>query len=118
MAHRIVFWKPKAGINVWLPANRPLGERILDMVRRGKQSDLLQDFPATAFLSRLALGFPGSRFDDEGLLHWTDELDNGFVAKACRQHVEVCSFDAEDDHIGRVFQIAEKFACEHYDWGN
>ena len=111
MAHRIIFWKPKSGIEVWLPASRPLGESILDTIRRGEPSTLLQPFQATAFLNLLSLGFPGSRFDDEGRLHWTDELDNGFVAHAYKQHVELCLFDAEDADIAKVFRIATEIDC-------
>jgi len=52
------------------------------------------------------------------VLHWTDEIDNGLVAKAYQQHVEVRSFDAKDDDMEQLFLIADEFACEHYDWGN
>jgi len=118
VAHRITFWRPKPEVDVWSPARRPLGETILETCRRGNLSDLLQDFPAKAFLDRLALAFSGSRFDDGGVLHWTDEIDNGLVAKAYQQHVEVRSFDAKDDDMEQLFLIADEFACEHYDWGN
>jgi hypothetical protein len=90
----------------------------LQEVRHGENSNLLQPFPTGVFLTRLASSFRGARLDANGLLHWTDELDNGFVARAYPQHVEVCLFDVADDDFDRVFEIADEFGANHYDWGN
>jgi hypothetical protein len=118
MAHRIFFWKPKNGVNVWLPAIRPLGETLREELRNGRESNLLDAFPAAGFLAQLQVAFDGSRTDDKGYLHWTDELDNGFVAHSGPQFVEVCLFDVDDEAMDKLIETAEQFGCEHYDWGN
>ena len=118
MAHRVIFWCPRSGIDVWLPANRPLGETIREVVLSGSNSEFLGPFPAEEMLQCLATAFPQSRTDKDGKLHWSDECNNGFVACAGRQFVEVGLFDLAEENLNTIFTVAEGLGCEHYDWGN
>lgn len=118
MAYRVIFWRPRRGINVWLPPAHPLGESIRMEVLAGRVSDQLDNFPAQEMFQRLKSVFSDSRMDEGGYLHWRDEIDNGFIARFGEQFLEVCSFDVADEDLEKIFSIAEEFICEHYDWGN
>jgi hypothetical protein len=118
MAYRVLFWKPNADVDVWLPAHQPLGEGIRNTVLGGQTSDQLSLIAAPEFMERLRESFVGSRFEDNRKLYWSDELENGFVARYGDQFVEVCAFDLQDDDIDRIFDVASEFGCDHYDWGN
>jgi hypothetical protein len=118
MAHRVLFWKPKQGIDVWLPAASPLGESIRETVRSDKSSDHLSEFDTESFLAQIRHSFRGVETRETGALNWNDDLGNGFMAVRGSQHVEVCCFDLSDDDTERLFGIAETLGCDHYDWGN
>jgi hypothetical protein len=116
MAYRVIFWQPRAKINVWLPTSRPLGKAIRDEVLNGRLSEFLDRFPSQEMFHRLKNAFPQSRMDEAGYLHWSDDIDNGFVARYGEQFVEVCSFDLADEDLDNIFSVAEEFKCQHYDW--
>jgi hypothetical protein len=118
MAYRVIFWRPRSGVNVWLPADRPLGDVIRSELLAGRTSEHLDRFPTQEMFQRLRNVFPGAHTDEKGSLHWSDDIDNGFVANHGEQFVEVCAFDLADEELERVFAVAEEFACEHYDLGN
>jgi len=118
LAYRIIFWCPRNGVDVWRPAKQPLGEAIREVVLRGNHSELLEPFPAEEMLLYLATAFPQSRTNETGKLQWNNELDNGFVALAGPQFVEMVSFDLADEDLDKIFTIAERFGCQHYDWGS
>jgi hypothetical protein len=118
MAYRVIFWLPKDAADVMLPATQPLGEKIRAEVLSGQHSEFLQDFPAQEMLEKLQHAFNGSHLDAQGRLHWSDEIDNGFVIRCGEQYVEVCAFDLSENDLDKIFFIAEEFSCEHYDWGN
>lgn len=118
MAYSVIFWRPRSGINVWLPAGQPLGEAIRTETLAGRLSECLDRFPADAMFRQLESAFPEARRDQDGHLAWSDELENGFVARYGEQFVSVCSFDLADDDLDRIFTIADEFGCDHYDWGN
>jgi hypothetical protein len=118
MAYRVIFWKPKSGVDVWLPAVRPLGETIRETIQKGGESDLLGPFPASEFLARIRVAFPGATVLADGRLSWRDDLDSGFQVIAGTQHVEACLFDLKDEAFQRLFAIAEELDTVHYDWGN
>ena len=117
--HRIMFWRPRSEIEVWLPAKHPLGEDIRADVLAGRHSVHLEPFPASAELfQRLQQAFPGSHMNEYGQLVWSDPLDNGFVASRGDQYVTVGCFELEEEDFDRVFEIAGEFDCSHYDGGN
>jgi hypothetical protein len=118
MAYRVIFWRPKTGVSVLLPPTQPLGEAIRAEVFGNGHSELLEAFPSQAMFARLRTEFAGSRVDEKGYLHWSDDLDNGLVVRCGDQFVELCSFDLSDVDLERVFAVADDFPCEHYDWGN
>lgn len=118
MAHRIIFWKPKPEVNVWLPPDSPLGEEIQKNVTNGKHSELLENISSKELFNFLQEKFENTRIDENGLLHWSDDLENGFVASIGPQFLEVCCFDLEEDDFDTIFEIVEVFNCDHYDWGN
>src|SRR5262245_21170834 len=105
MAYRVIFWRPRQGINVWLPPAQPLGEAIRKEVLGGRLSDLLDSFPAQEMFQRLKSVFSDSRMDEGGDLHWSDEIDNGFVARFGEQFLEVCSFDVAEDDLEKIFSV-------------
>ena len=118
MAYRVIFWRPRSGVNVWLPADRPLGEVIRSELLAGRSSEHLDCFAAQDMFQRLKSVFSEAYTDEKGSLHWSDDIDNGFVARHGEQFVEVCAFDLADEDIDRVLAVADEFALEHYDWGN
>ena len=118
MAYRVIFWRPRHGINVWLPPTEPLGESIRKEVLGGRPSDLLDSFQTQEMFQRLKSVFSDSRIDEGGYLHWSDEIDNGFVARFGEQFLEVCAFDAAEEDLEKIFSVAAEFTCEHHDWGN
>jgi len=115
MTYRVTFWKPKTKQNLWLPVGSPLGEEILKTVRCGQVCEHLIEFPTDRFFRRLKDEFSGIKDRDDGSLYWTDESSNGFIASRGRQYVDVCCFDLEEDDLDRLFEIANSFACEHFD---
>jgi len=80
-------------------------------------SDLLEPLRVTDLIKKIQQAFPGS-YEQEGALHWNDELDNGFIAIQGPQHVEVCLFDLSEDDEERLSAVAVEMGCEIYDWGN
>ncbi len=114
----MIFWRPKGDVDMFLPPAAPLGERIRTEVLAGAWSDALQPMPSAELLQAIHAGFPGATFRDDGSVYWCDELGNGFIAGGGRQYVDVCAFDIDDDAFEKIWDIAERFACTHYDLGN
>jgi len=119
MPYRVYFWKSKEDIDVWLPAGNPRGEQIVEELQSGAWSDLLYEIEAQSILKDLACTFDGSSYEEDGRIYWSDEIcQQSFVARAGPQFVEVVCFELSDENLELIFEIADRFSCEHYDWGN
>ena len=122
MAYRAIFWKSLPGVDPMegFPKSKPLGEAIRHAVFMEKRhSPLLEVFDTESFLREVATEFPTSKRYENTKIEWHDEHDiTAFIVSAGPQYVELCSFDAEEEIVARVFEIADKFGCTHYDQGN
>jgi len=78
MAYRVIFWRRQT---------------IRAEVLSGGHSELHDDFQAKEMFAKLRSEFAESRVDENGVLHWSDDIDNGLVVRCGDQFVKVCSFD-------------------------
>ncbi len=118
MSYRVIFWRPKPGVDPWLKAagsTERIGEGLFQDVHAKSQCPDLEPIPTDVIIAAVKAAFSGISFKDD-MLYWNDDDLGGLGVTCSAQHVSFTCFDlVGDDVLDRIFSLMKPFNLTHYD---